>query len=586
MTENPTSTFTVIRRILSYIQPYKKYFWLAFSCTVSLSALSIFRPLLIKSALDKFIIGNNSSMLFSVSAILLSVLICEAIIQYFYLFLTGSIGQKIIRDLRIKVFKHILQFQTSYFDKNPIGMLVTRNVSDIEALADVFSQGFIVIMGDILTLIVFVSVMLTVNWKLALLVFSTIPLLIFATRIFKRGVQSTFHEVRNAVAELNTFTQEHIQGMRIIQLFSREDKEMKAFEDINNKHRKANIRSIWYYSVFFPVVEILSSVSIGLLIFFAGIFPTDFAASPGEITFFIMLTNMMFRPIRMLADRLNTLQMGMVASERVFKVLDTVAEIENSGTVKNVQLEGKIEFENVYFEYLKDHSVLNGINFSIEPGKSLAVVGNTGAGKSTLINLLGRFYEINAGEIRIDDKPIQQYDLYFLRKITGIVLQDTFLFSDSIYNNIALYDESVTMDEVIRAAKEIEAHDFIMSLPGGYNFNVGERGQKLSAGQRQLIAFIRVCVFQPAILILDEATSAIDTQSEELIKKATQRITKNRTSIIIAHRLATIQNADEIMVMENGTIVEKGNLSDLLKLDGKFSKLYRLQYKNELLNKI
>jgi subfamily B ATP-binding cassette protein MsbA len=439
-------------------------------------------------------------------------------------------------------------------------------------------------MGDLLTISVFVSVMLAVNWKLALLVFSTIPMLIFATNIFKRGVQSTFHDVRNAVAELNTFVQEHIQGIRIIQIFNRQQKEFDAFDNINKKHKAANVRSIWYYSVFFPIVEILSSISIGLLIFFAGVFPESLKSTPGEITFFIMLTNMMFRPIRMLADRLNTLQMGIVASERVFKVLDTKAEIENSGTLRDIEIKGKIEFDNVFFHYNPEHEILKGISFTLNAGKSLAVVGSTGAGKSTLINLLGRFYEYQSGEIKVDDRSIRDYELNFLRKSTGIVQQDTFLFDDTIINNITLFDENISLETVVNAAKEIDVHDFVMQLPGNYHFKVGERGSRLSAGQRQLIAFIRVCVFKPSILILDEATSSVDTQSEELIKKATAKITQNRTSIIIAHRLATVQNADEIIVMENGMIEEKGSFKSLLEQKGKFSKLHHIQFKSELLN--
>ncbi|MFL5753630.1 MAG: ABC transporter ATP-binding protein [Bacteroidia bacterium] len=568
----------LISRIFSYTKPYRGKFYSALVITLSLSALSIARPIIIQQIIDKYIVQKDAHMLLIMTGVLLATLTTEAVLQFSNIFITSFIGQSIIRDLRSQVYKHILSFRTKYFDTTPIGTLVTRAVSDIESLADVFSQGFIVIMGDILTLIVFITTMFIVNWQLALIVLTTIPLLLVATNMFKNGVKSSFTEVRNAVASLNTFVQEHIQGMKIVQVFNREQEEYKKFEVINEKHKKANIRSIWFYSVFFPIVEILSSIAIGLLIWYAGVRLGKITISPGEITFFIMLTNMLFRPIRMLADRLNTLQMGMVASERVFKVLDTHDRIENEGTLPSTEIRGDIEFKKVWFAYNEKDHVLKGISFTVRQGETIALVGATGAGKSSVINLLSRFYEYNDGEILIDGKNIRDYELHQLRERVGIVLQDVFLFSDTVFNNITLHHPDITRKEVIAAAKAVGAHDFIMALPGGYDYNVKERGLTLSVGQRQLISFIRAYVFRPSILVLDEATSSIDTETEMLIQKATESITKGRTSIIIAHRLATIQKADRIIVLEKGEIIESGTIQELLSQKGQFNKLYELQF--------
>jgi ATP-binding cassette subfamily B protein len=495
--------------------------------------------------------------------ILLGVLLIEALLQFLNINLTNLLGQNIVKDLRLQVFTHILKLKNTYFDNTPVGTLVTRAVSDIESLSDVFSQGFIVICGDILMLVIFISAMFYTNWAIALVALSSIPLLFVATNLFKNGVKKTFTEVRNAVANLNAFTNEHITGMRIVQLFNREKIEYEKFKEINEKHKKANIRSIWYYSVFFPVVEILSAVSIAMFIWFAGVNTNTYNIKLGDITFFIMMINMVFRPIRMLADRLNTLQMGVVAAERVFKVIDTNDVIEDNGTKLTSHLKGKIEFKNVWFAYTNDNYILNDLSFTIESGKTIGIIGATGAGKSSIINLISRFYEINKGEILIDGVSIKNYKLNELRQSVGVVLQDVFLFNDSILNNITLHNEEIKKEQVIEAAKKIGIHEFIMALPNNYNYQVNERGASLSSGQRQLIAFVRAYIYNPPIFVLDEATSSIDLETEKLIQKASVEIAKNRTSIIIAHRLTTIEHADSIIVMDKGRIIEQGDMQIL-----------------------
>jgi ATP-binding cassette subfamily B protein len=568
----------VFGRIFNYIKPYKYFFALAVFITISLSALAVARPILIKMTIDKYIMQKDADMLLFMVMLLVGSLLIEAVFQFSNMVITSLIGQNVIRDLRTQVFKHILKFKSTYFDTTPVGMLVTRSVSDVEALADVFSQGFIVIAGDLLMLVTFVVTMFYVNWQFTLIVLLTVPLLLIATRFFQRGVNKTFNEVRNAVASLNTFVQEHIQGMMVVQIFNRQEKELEKFTEINNKHRDANIRSIWYYSIFFPVVEILSSLAIAMLIWYAGIKSETLKITPGELTFFIMLTNMLFRPIRMLADRINTLQMGVVAAERVFKVLDTKEIIENKGNFHSNSIKGNIEFKDVFFAYQNENWVLNNLNLSIKAGECVALVGATGSGKTSITNLIPRFYEYNKGEILLDDENIRNYELNALRSKIGIVMQDVFLYSDSILNNITLNNSDIKKEDVIAASKLIGAHDFIMNMPGDYDYQVRERGATLSVGQRQLIAFLRAYVHQPSILILDEATSSIDTATENLIQKATEILTKGRTSIIVAHRLATIQHADKVIVLENGNIIEQGSIDELLKLNGQFKKLYDLQF--------
>lgn len=570
---------SLLKRLLSYTNPYKKHFIAALVITLVLSGFAVVRPLLINKALNQFVGDTqNLSALNTIGFLIFGALVFEAVMQFANIYVTNYLGQNIVKDLRNQVYNHILKLKNSYFDNTPVGTLVTRAISDIESLSEVFSSGFIVISGDILMLITFVSVMLYKNWVLTLIVLSTIPLLMIATNLFKNGVKKTFTEVRNAVAALNTFTQEHITGMRIVQLFNREEQEYEKFIEINDKHRKANIRSIWYYSIFFPVVEILSAIAIALLLWYIGVKNNSMNLGLGDITFFVMMVNMLFRPIRMLADRLNTLQMGIVAADRVFKVLDTNEIIEDKGSKDLANVRGDIEFKNVWFAYNNEHYVLKNVSFSIKAGETVAMVGATGAGKSTVINLLSRFYEINKGEISLDGTNIKDYSLEELRKNTGVVLQDVHLFNDSIVNNITLHNDSITREVVIEASKKIGLHDFILTLPGGYDYVVKERGITLSAGQRQLIAFIRAYVYNPKIFILDEATSTIDTHTEQLLQLALDKISKGRTSIIIAHRLATIKNANKIMVFEKGEIAEQGTQQELLSKDGLFKKLYEMQF--------
>ncbi len=581
MSEEKKNKFSLnlLKRILSYTKPYKRFFFTSLTLTLTLSGFAIVRPLLINKALNNFIDDpSHISALNTIGLLILASLIFEAVLQFANIYVTNLLGQSIVKDLRNQVYKHILNLKNSYFDKTPVGMLVTRAVSDIEALSEVFSEGFIVISGDILMLLTFVTVMFIKNWVLTFIVLTTIPLLLIATTLFKNGVKKTFNEVRNAVSSLNTFTQEHLTGMRIIQLFNREEQEFEKFKLINDKHRKANIRSIWYYSIFFPVVEILSAISIAALIWFIGARYNTHQIGLGDITFFVMMVNMLFRPIRMLADRLNTLQMGIVSADRVFKVLDTNEIIEDKGTKTFEGVEGNIEFKNVWFAYNDDNYVLKDISFSIQAGQTVALVGATGAGKSTIINLLSKFYEIKKGEILVDGTNINDYKLEELRKNTGVVLQDVHLFNDSIFNNITLHNPNISLEKVIDASKQIGLHDFIMSLPGGYDYVVKERGITLSAGQRQLIAFIRAFVYNPKLFILDEATATIDAHTEQLLQKALDKISVGRTSIVIAHRLATIKNADKIIVFDKGQIVEQGSQPELLNINGQFKRLYELQF--------
>lgn len=575
---NKKINLKLIARILSYSKSYKKLFFLSLFLTLLLASLAIVRPLLISKALNDFVINQKSEQgLNSICLLILFFLILEAFGQVVNLRLTNLLGQNIVRDLRTQVYSHILQLKNKYFDTTPVGTLVTRAVSDIESLSEVFTQGFIVIAGDLVMLIIFISAMFYKNWMLAIIALSTLPLLLIATALFKRGVKKSFTQVRNAVAALNTFTQEHITGMRILQLFNREDVELNKFKEINKTHRVANIKSIFYYSVFFPIVEILSSFSIALIIWFVGVKSNSYNINLGDITFFIMMINMFFRPIRMLADRLNTLQMGFVSAERVFKVLDTNEMISNHGKLIFESVKQSIEFKKVWFSYNKDHFVLKDISFKINANETVALVGSTGAGKSTVINLLSRFYEFEEGQILIDGHQINNYTLETLRQNTGVILQDVYLFNDTILNNITLCNPNISFEQVIDATKKIGLQEYILSLPNGFNYQVTERGQSLSAGQKQLIAFIRAFVYQPAIFILDEATATIDTQTELLIQQAVEKISDGRTSIIIAHRLSTIKHVSKVIVFEKGSIIEEGSISELLNKPSKFKTLYDLQ---------
>ena len=570
--------YNVLLRILSYVKPYRKVFFTTLSLTLFLAFLSPFRPWMVQYTIDNFVIIPNSINLLKMVLLMTGLLFVESIVQYMNVMLTNRLGQNVIMDMRTQLYKHIVNFRLTYFDTNAIGTLITRTISDIQTIADVFSQGFLEILGDILKLLVITVVMFSNDWRLSLVSLSTIPVLLIATYIFKNAIKNSFQDVRTQVARLNAFVQEHITGMSIVQLFNREKEEYSQFQQINEKHKIANIRSIWHYSVFFPVVEILSAISIGLLVWWGSKEILHHTFTVGKIVAFIMYINLLFRPIRQLADRFNTLQMGMVSSERVFTIIDTDNSNVNEGTLSAKKIKGEIEFKNVWFAYKKDEWVLKDISFKIDQSKTLALVGATGSGKSTIISLINRFYEYDKGEILIDGVNIRAYELGSLRRSIGLVLQDVFLFSDSIMNNITLNNKDISEEEVKQATKNIGANSFIDKLPNGFNYNVMERGAMLSVGQRQLISFIRAFVYKPRIFMLDEATSSIDTESELLMQKATDTLTKQCTSIVVAHRLTTIQKADTILVVDDGKIIESGNHSELLEKNGAYKKLYELQF--------
>jgi len=569
----------LLKRVFQYVKPYQRIFIISVILTILLAVLAPLRPILIGYTLDHHIVTGDYSGLLNMTILMLVLLVVQTGVQYSHTLLTNTLGQSAIRDLRINVFNHITKLRLKYFDNTPIGQLITRTVSDLETIAEIFSEGLIVIIGDILMVIVIIGVMVYEDWALTLVVLLPMPLLIIATSIFQKAIKSAFQEIRTEVSNLNTYLQEHITGVSIIQYFAREKQEYNKFLKINGRYRDANIRSNWYYSIFFPVVEIISAMSLGLLVWYgARTILSNPTIKPGIITEFIMYIGMLFRPIRELADKFNTLQMGMVGAERVFKVLDTNEVTEDKGTYAPEIMKGNISFEKVWFAYNDENYVLKDISFEVEAGKTVALVGATGAGKSSTINILNRFYEIQKGEIKVDGTRIQDYELSYLRNKIATVLQDVFLFSDTIFNNITLNNDAITMEEVVDAAKKVGAHDFIERLPGGYQYNVMERGATLSAGQAQLISFIRALVYDPAILVLDEATSSVDTETEMLIQRAIENLMKGRTSIVIAHRLSTIQKADKILVLEKGEIKEMGTHQQLLKLDGYYKRLYDLQF--------
>ena len=573
-----TFDIPLLKRVIKYVIPYRIIFLLTAFLAIILAFLSPIRPILIQYAFDNFILVPDPNGLLNIILLLIGLLVFEAIFQFFYIYYANYLGQHVVKDLRVQVYKHIVDFKQKKFDQTPIGTFVTRVINDIETIADIFSQGLLVIIGDILKLIVIISVMFITDFHLAVFSLSTIPILIIATRWFKKSIKKAFQQVRIQVSQLNNFVQERIFVIKIIQLFNRESIEYKKFTEINKLHESAHIRSIWYYSIFFPIVEILSAISIALLMWWGGLKIINSGdVTLGELIAFILYIHMLFRPIRQLADRFNVLQMGMVASERVFNILDTDSKIIDKGNLKK-KIKGDIEFKNVYFAYNNNDWVLKNISFKIKAGTSLALVGSTGSGKSSIINLLTRSYNHNKGEILIDNINYLDYNLSSYRSNLSSVLQDVFLFSDSIINNISLHNNEITVQQIKDAAKKMNINKFVENLPGKYNYLVKERGAMLSVGQKQLLSFLRAYVANPRILILDEATSNIDTESERIIQKAIKEITSGRTSILIAHRLATIKNADHILLLENGEIVESGNHDDLMKLDGKYKQLFDLQF--------
>lgn len=580
-TKSPSFNMGLLRRIYALATPYRNRLYTAILLTICMAFLGPLRPFLIQYTIDHFIASGDKTGLINMSMGLFLLLLVQAGMQVWSTVLTNYLGQRVIKDLRMKVYDYLTGLRLAFYDKTPVGTLVTRTVNDIETIADVFSEGLINISGDLLQIVFILVFMFAINWKMSLVSLSVLPFLLYAGYVFKEKVRISFEEVRTEVARLNTFVQEHIQGMQIVQIFNREQREYDKFESINAGHRNANIRSVFYYSVFFPVVEIIAALSTALIVWYGARSIIQAEASIGIITAFIMYINLFFRPVRQLADRFNTMQMGMVAADRIFKLTDEHHNIEPSGTITPGKLKGDISFNNVWFSYVPGEPVLKGINITLTHGKTLALVGATGAGKSSIINLLNRFYEIDKGEILIDGYTLTELNIRKLRSQMAVVLQDVFLFSGSVLDNIRLNNTHVTEEQVISTAKMLGAHDFISRLPNGYYQEVHERGATLSVGQRQLISFVRAMVINPAILILDEATSSVDHETETLIQQAITTMMKGRTSIVIAHRLSTIQHADTIMVMDKGLIVEQGTHRELLNKNGYYKKLYELQFTAE-----
>lgn len=573
----------LFKRLLQYIKPYKLVFYSTLAFVVGLAAFGVWRPKVLQEAIDtKMALQEYDGFLYYI-ILMVVLLVLEVVCNLLFIYYATWLGQSVVKDVRVKLFKHIMSFKMKYFDNSSVGVLVTRTVTDMERIADVFGDGLFMIFSDLLKMIAIAGMMLYMNWSLALIVFITMPVILYATNIFQKYMKMAFEDVRNEVSNLNSFVQERVTGMKILQLFAREETEYQNFKEINERHKKGWLKTVWYNSIFFPIAEFLSSITLGLVVWYGGLNAVlDDTASLGELTAFIMMIPMLFRPLNQIANKFNTLQMGMVAANRVFKVLDTDSHIDDAGTIEAPQFRGDITFKDVHFSYIENEEVLKGISFEVESGQTVAIVGATGAGKSTIINLLNRFYDIQKGSIQIDDINIKDMTLRSLRAQIAVVLQDVFLFADTILNNITLNNKDISEEEVHQAAKDIGIHDFIMSLPNGYHYNVKERGVMLSSGQRQLISFLRAYVTNPSILVLDEATSSVDSYSEQLIQDATDKITKGRTSIVIAHRLATIKKADSIIVMDAGKIVEQGTHKELLKKkDGYYRNLYEVQFMKE-----
>ncbi|WP_194776399.1 ABC transporter ATP-binding protein [Pararhodonellum marinum] len=570
----------VLKQLYQFVKPYKSRFYLLVLLTLLLAILAPTRPLFIQIAIDDYVALGDKEGLTRIIYILVGLMLAQALVQWAHTYLSGWIGQVIIRDIRVKLYRHLLKMRLKFFDNTPIGRLVTRNVSDVETLADVFSEGLAAIIGDLLQLVTILGVMFYIDWKLTLVSLSTLPLLIISTYVFKEKIKVAFNEVRNAVSNLNAFLQEHITGMNIVQIFNREKREYEKFQSINKEHRKAHLKSVLYYSVYYPVSEIIQAIGLGLVVWYGATGVFDLDLKVGVLISFIMYLQLFFRPIRMIADRFNTLQMGVVSSDRIFKLMDNHDQIPNEGSYAPEKINGGIQLQNVWFAYNDEEWVLKNISFDVKHGETIALVGATGAGKSSIINLITRFYEINKGNILVDGRDIREYELGFLRKHIGVVLQDVFLFSDTIYFNITLGNPDISREQVMHAAKLVGAKKFIEKLPGGLDYNVMERGATLSVGQRQLISFVRAMVYNPEILILDEATSSVDTETEEMIQKAIEKMMKGRTSIVIAHRLSTIKKADKIILLHQGEIKESGTHESLLEQEGYYAHLHQLQLKS------
>ncbi|PZV84689.1 ATP-binding cassette subfamily B protein [Algoriphagus aquaeductus] len=569
----------VLRQLYTFVKPYQTQFYFLVFLTIALAILAPTRPYYIQVAIDDFVAVGDVAGLVRIIYILVGLMVVQAVAQWAHTYYSGWIGQVIIKDIRTRLYKHLLKLRLKFFDNTPIGRLVTRNVSDIETLADVFSEGLAAIIGDLLQIITILGVMFYIDWKLTLVSLSTLPLLIISTYVFKEKIKVTFNDVRNAVSNLNSFLQEHITGMNIVQIFNREKREYEKFKEINREHRAAHIRSVLYYSVYFPVAEIIQAIGIGLVVWYGAVGVLGLELQIGVLISFIMYLQLFFRPIRMIADRFNTLQMGVVSSSRIFKLLASTEQIANEGSFKPEKIQGNLRLEHAWFAYNDEEYVLKDISFEVKKGQTIALVGATGAGKSSIINLISRFYEINKGHIYVDGTEIREYELGTLRKHIGVVLQDVFLFSNSIYHNITLGNPTITKEQVMEAAELVGAWKFIERLPGGLDYNVMERGSTLSVGQRQLISFVRAMVYNPEILILDEATSSVDTETEELIQESIEKMMKGRTSIVIAHRLSTIQKADQILVLHKGEIVETGTHESLLEKGGYYTQLHQMQLK-------
>ena len=563
---------SLFKRLMQYIRPYRFTFIFVLTAAILLSIFSTLNPYLLKITVDDYITLKDYNGMLVFIGIMTGVLFLEVFFQFSFIYYANWLGQRVVYDLRKELFRRMIGFQMTFFDKSAVGRLVTRAVNDIETIASIFSQGLFMIIADLLKMLIVVGVMLSVSWKLSLIVFAVLPLILFATRKFQKAMKFAFDEVRTQVANLNTFVQERISGMHIVQLFVREHQEYQSFQEINEKHKKAWLKTVWYNSIFFPIAELSTSITIGLLVWYGGlsVIAQENGITLGSIFLFIQLTQMLFRPLRQIADKFNTLQMGMVAVQRVFALMDTDSHISDDGFLEAKDMNGKISFQNVVFSYKEGETVINDISLDVNAGETIAIVGATGAGKSTIINLLSRFYDINHGNISVDGKNIKSYKLSSLRNAIAVVLQDVFLFADTIQNNISMWDSSISEEEVMEAAKHIGIDKFISKLPGKLQYDVKERGAMLSGGQRQLIAFLRAYVSNPSILVLDEATSSVDGETEELIQVATDRLTEGKTAIIIAHRLATVQKADRIVVMDNGKIVEMGSHEKLLQIEGGF----------------